>query len=345
VASAISGALPPICIVQLDAIANLGDLFDSWHLLAPPHLRATHVQAPGRPRVDSPEPPKVATPAPHAAAIPTPQQASTPRPASALCFSMTAAPIFQATPRHITFEDSSPPRVATDPPPRVAIVPMYSANSPPTALPVRIPIAHRTRSHAPIAPLALFTGAQQYHAHIQYQIPTVKSIQAPVKQLGFAGLCESFAMTPKEVDGFAYLCKALTKVDFPAALSVLDPATGKFLEHPQLRRDPRYKTTWGMSYANKLGRLCQGIGTGAKPGTKHVDGTNTFFRIKYNHIPAHNRKEICHTLVVCEVRPDKDDPDCTRITIGGSKICYPGDVGTNTALLELVKILLNSVLS
>jgi hypothetical protein len=42
---------------------------------------------------------------------------------------------------------------------------------------------------------------------------------------------------------------------------------------------------------------------------------------------------------------EKDDPNCTRITIGGSRICYPGDVGTNTASLELVKLLLNSELS
>ncbi len=149
----------------------------------------------------------------------------------------------------------------------------------------------------------------------------MKYIRAPVEQLGFAGLCKSFVMTPKEVDGFAYLCKALTKVDSPAALSVLDLATGAFLEHRQLRRDPRYKTTWDTSYANELGRLCQGIGTGVKPCTKRVDGTNTFFRIKYNDIPAHKRKEICHTLVICEVHPDKDDPDRTQITIGDSKIC------------------------
>ena len=50
-------------------------------------------------------------------------------------------------------------------------------------------------------------------------------------------------------------------------------------------------------------------------------------------------------MVVCEVRPDKDNPDHTRITIGGNRICYPGDVGTNTASLELFKLLLNSVLS
>jgi hypothetical protein len=50
-------------------------------------------------------------------------------------------------------------------------------------------------------------------------------------------------------------------------------------------------------------------------------------------------------MVVCEVCPDKDDLDCTRITIGGNHICFPGDVGTNTALLELVKLLLNNALS
>ena len=50
-------------------------------------------------------------------------------------------------------------------------------------------------------------------------------------------------------------------------------------------------------------------------------------------------------MVICEIRPEKDDPDRTHITIGGNRICYPGNVGTNTALLELVKLLLNSVLS
>jgi hypothetical protein len=50
-------------------------------------------------------------------------------------------------------------------------------------------------------------------------------------------------------------------------------------------------------------------------------------------------------MVVCEVRLEKDDPDCTRITISGNSICFLGDVGTNTMSLELFKLLLNSVLS
>ena len=50
-------------------------------------------------------------------------------------------------------------------------------------------------------------------------------------------------------------------------------------------------------------------------------------------------------MVVCEVQPDKDDPDRILITIKGNRVCYPGDVSTNTASLELFKLLLNSVLS
>jgi hypothetical protein len=81
------------------------------------------------------------------------------------------------------------------------------------------------------------------------------------------------------------------------------------------------------------------------PNSQRVAGTNTFFLVDYQDISSHKRKEICHTTVICNVCPEKDDPDCTRITIVGNRICYPGNVGTNMASLELVKLLLNSVLS
>ena len=58
-----------------------------------------------------------------------------------------------------------------------------------------------------------------------------------------------------------------------------------------------------------------------------------------------DRSDVTYTRVVCEVRPTKEDPNRTRITIGGNRICYPGDTGTKTGSLELVKLLLNSVLS
>ena len=45
------------------------------------------------------------------------------------------------------------------------------------------------------------------------------------------------------------------------------------------------------------------------------------------------------------MRPQKEDPNRTRITIGGNRICYPGDTGTKTGSLEVVKLQINSVLS
>ena len=100
----------------------------------------------------------------------------------------------------------------------------------------------------------------------------------------------------------------------------------------------------GTLYSNELGRFCQGIGSGEAPNSKCVAKTNTFFCINYNDIPSHKRNEICHTMVVCEVQLEKDYPNRTQITIGGNRICYPSNVGTNTASFELLKLPPNSVL-
>jgi hypothetical protein len=112
----------------------------------------------------------------------------------------------------------------------------------------------------------------------------------------------------------------------PAAYPVLDASTGQQLEHRQLRRHPAYKQVWDTSYANELGRLCQGIGHDDATATKQrVEGTDTFRPIHYDDIPTDRRSDVTYTRVVCEVRPQKEDPNRTRITIGGNRICYPGD--------------------
>ena len=49
--------------------------------------------------------------------------------------------------------------------------------------------------------------------------------------------------------------------------------------------------------------------------------------------------------MVCEVRPSKSDPNRTHITVAGGHIQVEYDIGTPTADLNLVKLLLNSVLS
>ena len=129
------------------------------------------------------------------------------------------------------------------------------------------------------------------------------------------------------------------------AHSVLEHETGKQLNYGQLKKHPRLQETWKTSFSNKMGRLCQGVGTGPNGKGKRIEGTNKFCTIKFENIPKDRLNEICYTSVVCEVRPGKKDPNRTRITICGTNVCYPGGVGTNTASLELFKLMINSVLS
>ena len=133
---------------------------------------------------------------------------------------------------------------------------------------------------------------------------------------------------------------------YDVACPVLDAETGKLLEHRQLRQHAKYKEVWDTSYANELGRLCQGVGQKPdNPTEKRVEGTDTFRPIQFHDIPPDRRMDVTYTRVVCEIRPQKQDPNRTRITIGGNRICYPHDTGTKTGSLELVKLQLNSVLS
>ena len=81
------------------------------------------------------------------------------------------------------------------------------------------------------------------------------------------------------------------------------------------------------------------------PNKQIIKGTGTFKFIRFSNIHFYNRKDICHTRVVCEYLPDKDDPNRTRITITGGHILVPFDVYTPTGSLELLKLMINSVLS
>ena len=56
-------------------------------------------------------------------------------------------------------------------------------------------------------------------------------------------------------------------------------------------------------------------------------------------------KNVTYGKFVCNVRPEKDEVNRTRIVIGGNRINYPGGVGTPTADMLLAKILFNSVIS
>jgi hypothetical protein len=110
------------------------------------------------------------------------------------------------------------------------------------------------------------------------------------------------------------------------------------MEIRHLLVNPKYKELWGKSYTTELGRLAQGI-----PGISN--GTNTIVFIRQDNVPIDRRKDVTYGCVCVNYRPEKADPNCTRLTIGGNHITYPRDCGTPTVDMVMVKIHLNSIVS
>ena len=121
------------------------------------------------------------------------------------------------------------------------------------------------------------------------------------------------------------------------ANAVLDVETGKMLEYRHLRQNTKYKEDWDVSAANKFGRLAQGVGGRTK-------GTNTIFFVAKKATPQDRFRDITYGKFVCDVRPQKAEPNRTRLTVGGNKINYPDDCNTPTPDVMLVKLLLNSII-
>jgi hypothetical protein len=62
-------------------------------------------------------------------------------------------------------------------------------------------------------------------------------------------------------------------------------------------------------------------------------------------IPRERWKDITYAKFVCKEKPNKKEIHQTRLTVGGDRINYPGNCGTPTTDMLLVKIHLNSVIS
>ena len=122
------------------------------------------------------------------------------------------------------------------------------------------------------------------------------------------------------------------------ACAVFDEETGRMLNYRQLFTHPKHKEVWTTSSADEFGRLAQGVGG-------RIEGTNTIFFIPYSKIPRDRLRDITYGRFVCDIRMAKDNPYRTRLTVGGDKINYPGEVGTPTCELLLAKIFFNSVIS
>jgi hypothetical protein len=100
-------------------------------------------------------------------------------------------------------------------------------------------------------------------------------------------------------------------------------------------KDPNLQPLWKRGFGNELGRLFQGI--------RDIPGTDTFFFVELTNIPKYRR--ISYGKIDCDYKPHKIEKERVRLTVGGDRLDYTGDVATSTADITTFKILINSTLS
>jgi Reverse transcriptase (RNA-dependent DNA polymerase) len=116
----------------------------------------------------------------------------------------------------------------------------------------------------------------------------------------------------------------------------INPDTNKLAEYRELIKSSK-KGVWVMAMSDEMGRLMDG--THREPN----GGTKTMKFVRRDQIP--NGVQATYTRVVVAYRPEKEKPHRVRITVGGDKVIFDGDVSTKTADLPTVKVFLNSVVS
>ena len=118
------------------------------------------------------------------------------------------------------------------------------------------------------------------------------------------------------------------------ALKAVNPDTGLDAEYPELLKSSDGHL-WTRSMCHEIGRLFQGY--------KEIKGTDTCRFIKRSDMPK-DRKATYARIVVAD-RPRKTEPRRVRLTVGGDKIDYPGEVTTKTTDIITAKIMFNSIIS
>ena len=112
------------------------------------------------------------------------------------------------------------------------------------------------------------------------------------------------------------------------ANTMIDKDTGQSLEYFHLICGP-YKNTWKTSLPNNLGQIAQGV------CTKIPTGTNTVFFIPRSAIPT--GRTVTYSQLVASIRSHKTETYRVHVTVGRSRLYFPGDTTTNCARLATTK--------
>ena len=118
------------------------------------------------------------------------------------------------------------------------------------------------------------------------------------------------------------------------ANSVTHQISGVAQKYRHLIKVPERKI-WERSFANKLEQLAQGI--------REVKGTNTVMFIPKSKVLKH--KKVTYGKIVCEMKPENEEKERTRLTVGGNLLDFTGNLSAPTASFTTAKCVFNSVVS
>jgi hypothetical protein len=102
------------------------------------------------------------------------------------------------------------------------------------------------------------------------------------------------------------------------ANAVIHPVTRKEMEYSALMKDPRLQTLWTRGFGKECGCLFQEI--------RDIPGTDTCFFIDLKNIPKY--RKVTYGKIVCDYKPHEKEKERVRLTVGGDRLDYSGDVAT-----------------
>jgi hypothetical protein len=107
------------------------------------------------------------------------------------------------------------------------------------------------------------------------------------------------------------------------------------MEYTALIKYPSLQPLWKQGFGNAVGCLFQDI--------HDIPGTDTCFFVELTNIPKD--RKITYGKIVCHYKPHKKEKERVRLTVGGDRLDYSGDVATSTTDITTFKILINITLS
>ena len=166
------------------------------------------------------------------------------------------------------------------------------------------------------------------------RVPPVVTPERPIRhRTYFAATDQAVIQATKLLDDPQEILSTLT-IPKHFALKAVNPDTGLDAEYPELLRSSEGQH-WEEQMCHEIGRLFQGY--------KETKGTDTCRFIRITEMEK-GRKATYARIVVAD-RPRKTEPRRVRMTVGGDKVDYPGEVTTKTTDLITAKVLINKVVS